>query len=99
MKDKCIIRHKQFGSKEEGADIIANITKIKYIRVLEETYEISYISFHGIDIEAIETDNVAALTDNEVFDFSDLADFRLRLVDKHGQAEIVDFEVWKAKHK
>lgn len=47
-------------------------------------------------IEAIETKLTAAdVSEDELWDSSEFKDYRVKLINNGGQAEIVDFEKWK----
>ena len=81
-------------------EIIENITKIKYINVLDKIYKVTDISVIDMSIRVVETDNsITDVPENEIFDFNDLKDFRLRLINNGGKAEIVNFAEWKREHK
>lgn len=58
-----------------------NCSKIKYIKVLSKLYEVVKISFYDFSIEARETNlNIDDVSEDEIFDISSLADFKVRLV-------------------
>lgn len=49
---------------------------------------------------AVETTIVALVPQNEVFGLDDLKEFKIKLINNGGMADIVDFGVWKKnKHK
>lgn len=51
-------------------------------------------------IEAIETNLTAAdVPEDELWDFSEFKDYRVKLINNGGQAEIVDFEKYKKNNK
>lgn len=82
-----------------GTDIINN-SRIKYIKVLDKFYQIMDISFSDLTVQAEETDySVTDIPENEVFDISELKEFKITLINKMGQAEVIDFVKWKSNHK
>lgn len=77
-----------------------NITKIKYIKVLNKVYNVIDISFMDMTIKAVGTEvSIADVPDDEIFNVMELDEFRITLVNGGGQAEIIDFEMWKREHK
>lgn len=83
--------------KERRAAI--NITKIKYIKVLHKVYSITDISFSDMTIKAVETKgSIADIPEDEIFNVTELSEFRLTLVNNGGLATVIDFEVWKREH-
>ena len=42
---------------------------------------------------------IADISDSEVFPIEDFREFRIRLINYKGKAEIVDFAEWVEKHK
>ena len=47
-------------------------------------------------IEAIETNLTAAdVPEDELWDISDFKNYKIKLINNGGQAEILDFEKWK----
>lgn len=49
-------------------------------------------------IEAIETNLTDTdVPEDELWDISEFKDYRVKLINNGGQAEIVDFEEWKSK--
>lgn len=80
--------------------ITDNITQIKYIKVVDKLYQVTDISFADMTICAVETTIVALVPQNEVFGLDDLKEFKIKLINNGGMADIVDFGVWKKnKHK
>ncbi len=56
----------------------------------------SDISFSDMHIQAVETDlDTLDIPASELFDFSELSEFRIVLENKKGQAEIICFDEWK----
>ena len=67
-----------------------NDTKIKYIKVLEHIYALDRISFFDFSIEAHHTDlTFADVPEEEVFDITDLGEFRIKLHNWSGK--LIDF--------
>jgi len=91
---------------ERGKPI--NTTKIKYIKVEDKIYEATTISFSDMHIQAVETDlDTIDIPASELFDLSELIEFRIILENKKGhrialenfkgQAEIICLDEWKRK--
>ena len=73
-----------------------NDTKIKYISVADKIYEIIRISFYYMSVEAVKTDlTINNVMESEVWDISELKNYKMKLINNSGQAEIVDFDEWK----
>ena len=67
-----------------------NETRIKYIRVLDKLYEVETISFYYFTVTAKETDKtISDVPEKEVFDITDLKEFKVTLHNWHGN--VVDF--------
>ena len=75
---------------------------MKYISVnkANKLYEITRISFYYMMVEAVET-NLAMddVPENEVWDISEFEHYKVKLVNNGGQAEVINFNGWKEKHK
>lgn len=70
-------------------------TKIKYLNVENKIYEITKISFFYMMIEAVETKATAInVPEDGLWDISELRNYRVKLVNNGGQAEIIDFAKW-----
>ena len=79
---------------------MSNNTKIKYLKVHDKIYEIIDISFFYFHIEATETDMmVSDVPADEIWDIGFFENYKIKLINNGGQAEIVDFEKWKSKNK
>lgn len=51
-------------------------------------------------IDAVETNLTAAnVPEDELWDFSFFEDYKIRLINNGGQAEIVNFEKWKSNRR
>lgn len=73
---------------------------MKYIAVANKLYEIARISFYYMMVEAVETDlTVNEVSESEVWDISEFEHYKVKLVNNGGQAEVIDFNGWKEKHK
>ena len=80
--------------------LLSNNTKIKYLKVHDKIYEIIDISFFYFHIEASETNiMVGDVPADEVWDIEEFKNYKIKLINNGGQAEIVDFEKWKSKNK
>lgn len=77
-----------------------NNTNIRYIKVSDKIYQITDISFFYMSVEATETNlALADLPEYEVFDFEFFKNYKVKLVNNAGKAEIIDFESWKSRNK
>lgn len=75
-------------------------TKIKYLKVLNKNYAVTEISFCDMTITAVEINTPAAdLPEEEVFDYQLFSDYRIKLINGKGNAEIIDFVDWKSKNR
>lgn len=72
-----------------------NITQIKYIKVVDKLYHVTDISFADMTIRAVEIKTAASVSQNEVFCLDELKEFKIRLINNGGMADIVDFGTWK----
>ena len=71
---------------------LSNNTKIKYLKVHDKIYEIIDISFFYFHIEATETDMmVSDVPADEIWDIGFFENYKIKLINNGGQAEIVDF--------
>lgn len=77
-----------------------NISKIKYISVADtKIYKVTDIDFKNLNIEAAETDlSIVNVPEKEVFPVEELREFRFRLRNGGGKAEIVDMAEWIKEH-
>lgn len=79
---------------------IINTSKIKYINVVGKVYSVTKISFFYMTIDAVETNLTAAnVPEDELWDISFFEDYKIRLINNGGQAEIVNFEKWKSNRR
>ena len=75
---------------------ITNITKIKYIRILDKVYMVTDISMSNMTITAVEQE--VALCDvqgDEVFDFLELDEFQIKFYTQRHPAQIINLAEWK----
>lgn len=57
------------------------------------------MTFRNIEIEAAETElRVNDVPEVELWDISDLKEFRVRLVNNGGGADVIDFGDWLKEH-
>lgn len=61
-------------------------------------YSVETISFYDFTVSAMETDKtISDVPEEEVFDITDFKDFRIKLLNWHGN--IVDFESYIKSHR
>lgn len=75
---------------------ITNITKIKYIRILDKVYTVTDITMSDMTITAVEQE--IALCDvpgDEVFDFLELDEFQIKFYTQRQSAQIINLAEWK----
>lgn len=76
-----------------------NDTKIKHISVGNKVYEVTGIQWMHSYLEAKETDlNIDDVPESELWDISYFGDFRVRLVNRKGEAKIIDMAEWLDQH-
>ena len=69
-----------------------NNTKIKYLLVMDKLYEVTGIDFSELTLEASEIDLlVSDVPAEEVFRLDELQEFRIRLKNRKGVAEVINF--------
>ena len=78
-----------------------NDTKIKYLLIADtKIYEVISINWLHSYLEAKETDlNIGDVPESELWDISYFEDFRVRLVNRKGEAKIIDMEEWLERNK
>ena len=77
-----------------------NNSKIKYLKVIDKIYEIKKISFYYMEIEAEQTDlTVDDVPEDETWDVEEFKNYKVKLINGSGKAEIVDFSDWVNRHK
>lgn len=68
---------------------------MKYLKVIDKVYEIKKISFFYMTIEGVETDlTVDDVPEDETWDLEEFKNYKVKLVNGSGKAEIVDFSDW-----
>lgn len=73
---------------------------MKYISVANKIYEITKLLFFYMSIEAVETNfTINDVPESEVWDIWEFEHYKVKLINSGGNAEIIDFEDWKEKHK
>lgn len=75
--------------------ITDNITQIKYIKVADRLYRVTKISFTDMSIYAVEITSATSVLRSTVFNLEELKEFRIRLVNNGGAADIIEFRAWK----
>ena len=78
--------------------IIANITHIKFIKVLDKLYRVMDISLSDMSISAFECESVTPAAAKDVFLLEELQEFHITLYNKHEKPNITDFSAWKKQH-
>lgn len=85
--------------ESKGGMRLSNNTKIKYLNVLDKLYQITDISFFYMSIEAVETDMmVGDVPADEVWDIEEFKNYKIKLINNGGQAEIIDLSKWKNRN-
>lgn len=68
------------------------------MQVEDKLYEVTKISFFSMTVEAVETDlAVDDVCEDEVWDIGEFKNYKVKLVNGSGKAEIVDFSEWKSR--
>lgn len=68
---------------------------MKYLSVENRIYEITRISFFYMSIEAAQTNlTMNDVPENETWDISEFKNYKVKLINNGGQAEVIDFEEW-----
>lgn len=76
----------------------ANITRIKYINVLDKLYKVTDISMSDMSIKAVECENDILAAVEDIFLLEELQEFYITLYNKHEKSNITDFSEWKKQH-
>lgn len=75
-----------------------NLTKIKYIIISDKLYEVQHLSFSDLLLSAALCDkSISDVPPEEIFPLDDFGEFRVKLINGCGQAEIVNFAEWKKR--
>ena len=76
-----------------------NDTKMIYISVSDKLYEITKISFFYMTVEAVQTDlAVNDVPESEIWDIEEFKNYKVKLVNNEGMAEVIDLDEWKNKN-
>lgn len=68
---------------------------MKYLSVENRIYEITRISFFYMSIEAAQTNlTMNDVPENETWDISEFKNYKVKLINNGGQAEVIDFKEW-----
>ncbi len=65
--------------------------------MVEKLYQVTDISFVDMTIRAVETTTATPVPQNVIFDLDDLKEFKIKLINNGGMADIVDFSEKKKK--
>lgn len=76
----------------------ANITRNKYINVLDKLYKVTDISMSDMSIKAVECENDILVAVEDIFLLEELQEFHITLYNKHEKSNITDFSEWKKQH-
>lgn len=76
----------------------ANITRIKYINVLDKLYKVTDISMSDMSIKAVECENDSLAAVEDIFLLEELQEFHITLCNRRGKAEIIGINEWKKLH-
>ena len=84
---------------QEGEYLEENISKIKYISVSGKVYKVIGINWQHLTLKAEETGlSVHDVPEGELWDISELEEFKIRLVNSGSRAEIIDMARWLEEH-
>lgn len=74
---------------------------MQFLQLMDKKiYRIAGISFFHMTIDAVETNVPAAdIPEDELWNIQDFKNYRIKLINNGGQAEIIDFEEWKSKNR
>lgn len=77
---------------------ISNDIKILHLSVADIKSQI--LTFAALYIEVKEIDlSTNDVPENEIWDISEFRNYKVKLVNNGGQAEVVDFDDWKEKNR
>ena len=78
---------------------ICNDIKIQYIKVNEKVYKVTGINWQYQTLEAEETGLcVDDVPESELWDVSELEEFKIRLTNGKKKADVIDMAGWKMEH-
>lgn len=70
------------------------------MKVEDKIYEIKKVSFFYMEIEAEQTDLIVDdVPESELWDIGEFKNYRVKLINNGGKAEIVDFEKFRNKRQ
>ncbi len=73
---------------------------MKYLLVTDKLYEITRVSFFYMTVEAVQTDlTMNDVPESEVWDISEFRNYKVKLINNGGQAEIVDLAGWMERKR
>ncbi|RKI37002.1 hypothetical protein D7V86_24485 [bacterium D16-51] len=76
-----------------------NISKIKYILISDKIYKVKDIDFSHLALEAEETGlRVDDVPESELWGVSELKEFKVRLANGKGKADVIDMAGWLKGH-
>ena len=76
-----------------------NDTKIQYLSISDKIYKVTSINWQHFTLEAEETGlSVNDVPEGELWDASELGEFRVRLVNNGGGADVIDMAGWVKEH-
>ena len=76
-----------------------NISKIKYILILDKIYKVTSINWQHLTLEAKGTELcVGDVPESELWGVSELEEFKIRLVNNGCKADVIDMAEWRKGH-
>lgn len=76
-----------------------NDTKIKYILISGKIYKVTSINWQHLTLEAEETGLcVDGVPESELWDVSELEEFRIRISNGKKKADVIDMAGWLMEH-
>lgn len=79
--------------------ITINDTKIQYLSISDKLYKVTNIDFSHFSLEAREIDlSIDDVPESELWDISELGEFKIRLVNNGSKADVIDMAEWRKGH-
>ena len=76
-----------------------NNTKIQYLSISDKIYKVTSIDWQHLTLEAEETGlHVYGVPESELWDVSELEEFKIRLTNGKGKADVIDMAGWKMEY-